>query len=289
LQSAISALTCSCLISTASATSSSIGLVMTTGAVQIDGSRAPGSSAIFSGNLISSEDRTANLQYSDGTSAVMNAGSMMAVYREHSVLQRGVAMQRGVDKHPILADGLKISGAAANAVALVGVRDASHVEVAAQEGESDVWAPTGDLVARVEPGKSLSFAISQSTGTQENNVKLCGTLQENYQLTDDFNSVTYQLRGVGLEPFVKDTVQVRGTIQASNPPGSTPQIVTVTKIKKMDHPCVVAGAVPAAAGSIWSKGALVILIFGGLGGALIGIGITGGFGVTQPPVTPVTP
>src|SRR5271170_2502899 len=205
LQSAISVFTCSCLISVASSTSSSIGLVMTSGAVQVNGSRVPGTSAIFSGNLISSEDRPANLQYTDGTSGVMNPGAIMAVYREHSVLQRGVALQRGVSKHPILADGLRISGAAPNAVALVGVSDASHVEVVAQEGESDVWASTGDLVARVEPGKSLSFAIGQATGTQENNVKLCGTLQKNYQLTDDFNNVTYQLQGASLQQFINDT------------------------------------------------------------------------------------
>src|SRR5271169_1773129 len=99
LQSAIAVFTCSCLISVASSTSTSIGLVMTSGEVQIDGLRMPGNSAIFSGNLISSENQAANLQYSDGTSAVMNPGSLMAVYREHSVLQRGITLQRGVDKH----------------------------------------------------------------------------------------------------------------------------------------------------------------------------------------------
>src|SRR5271170_3350342 len=145
-QSAISVFTCSCLISVASSTSSSVGLVMTSGSVQVDGSRAPGTSAIFAGNLISSEDRPANLQYSDGTSGVMNPGAIMAVYREHSVLQRGIALQRGIGKHPVLANGLRISGATPTATALIGVRDASYFEVAAKEGESDVWTSSGDLV-----------------------------------------------------------------------------------------------------------------------------------------------
>ncbi len=289
LQSAISLLICSCLITVTSAASSNIGLVMTTGEVEIDGSRVPGPAVIFSGSLISSGDRSSNLQFSDGTSAVMKPGATMTVYRERSVLQRGVTMQRGVDKHSLLADGLRISGETPNAAVLVGVKDASYFEVAAQEGESDVWTSSGSLVARVEPGMTLNFALSQATGTQENtDVRLCGDLQQNYQLTDVLSNVTYQLQGTDLGPLVGKSVRVTGTILGN--PSSTPRVIAVSKIQKLNHPCVNGpGAAPAEAGGITSKGGIAFLVFVAAGATLLGLGAAGALGVSPSPVTPTTP
>src|SRR5215470_9755303 len=144
LRSAISFVTCwSFIISTTSAASDNIGLVMTTGAVQVDGVTVPGSAAIFSGSRIASGTGISNLRYSDGTTAVMRPGAQMTVYRDHSVLLQGVAMQRGADKHPVFAHGLRISGATPDAALLVGVRDASHFELAAQGGKLEVRTSTG--------------------------------------------------------------------------------------------------------------------------------------------------
>lgn len=283
LQSAISLFTCSCLVSMASATSANIGLVMTTGDVQVNGLRVPGTSAIFSGNLISSGDRSSSLQFSDGTSALMRPGTTLTVYREHSVLQRGITLQRGVDKHPILADGLKISGTAPNAVALVGVKDASYLEVAAQEGESDVWTSSGDLVARVEPGKTVHFAIGQAApGTETKTAKLCGSLDQNFIITDHFSYVTYQLKGSGLDRYVGKTVRVTGTV-SGDPNSTTAQILTVSSITKLNRVCE-AGAV------VLSRGDIALMVVVGAGGTLLGLGVAGAFtGGSQAPVTPVTP
>jgi hypothetical protein len=289
-RSTVSLLTCTCLISAASTPASSIGIVMTTGAVQVDGLQVPNSSAIFEGNLIDSGNRSASVQFSDGTTAMMKPGTKLSVYRGYSVLQHGVTMQGGIDRHPIVADGLKISGLKSNSAALVGVRDASYIEVAAQEGEADVLAPTGELVARVEPGKTLSFTIAQADGTQQSSPKICGTLGQNYQLTDAATGVTYQLQGSNLGSFVGATVQVTGTIAPANPPANV-QIVQVSQIKKQSKPCVPAGgqgAAPAVAGGTW-KGLAGILIFVGIGASLLGIAASGGFGVSQPAVTPTTP
>jgi len=287
-QPAIAIFTCSCLVCMASTTGSSIGVVMTTGSAQIDGLQVPGTSAIFSGSLISSGDRSASLKFSDGTTAVMRPGAKLSVYREYSVLQHGVTMQSGIGKHPIMANGLKISGAASNAVTLVGVRDASYLEVAAQEGETDVLAPSGELVAKVEPGKTLTFALSQAGADQIARTSLCGTLARNYQLTDDFNNVTYQLQGANLASFVGATIQVTGTVTNA---GTTPQILSVTHIKKLSRPCVAPGSQGASPAVIGGSriGLAGLLIFVGIAGALIGEAAAGGFGVSQPSVTPTTP
>ena len=279
----------------ASASTANVGLVMTTGEVQVDGSSVRGNSAIFSGSLIASGDRSSNLQFSDGTSAVMKPGATMIVYREHSVLQRGVTMQRGLDKHPVLADGLKISGTAPNTVALIGVRDPSHIEVAAQEGESAIWTSTGNLVARVEPGKTLSFTLNEAGSAAANGVKLTGILRPHYLLTDEISNVTYQLQGSDLEPLVGASIQVTGSVLGGNPSSSTPQVVAVSNAMRL-NPYVAAmgegqqpGAAPAAQGPYFDKNSIIFLIVIAIGGTLLGLAAAGAFTSSPSPVTPAAP
>jgi hypothetical protein len=297
LQSAVSLFTCSCLISMASATPSTIGLVMTSGEVQVDGSSVRGNSAIFSGSLVSSGDANSSLQFFDGTNAVMRPGATMKVYREHSVLQQGVTMQRGVDKHAVFADGLKISGATPNAVALIGVKDASHVEVAGQAGETTVWTSSGNLVARVEPGKTLSFSWddASTSGIPANGVRIYGILRPHYLLTDEQTNVTYRLQGSGLDAFVGASVAVTGTVLGGNPASNTPPVVSVANVVKMGNDGEMAlgqqgGARPAGQSSVWTKRNIIFLIVVAVGGTLLGLGVSGAFSSGRSvPVTPATP
>jgi hypothetical protein len=294
LQSAVSLFTCSCLICVASATPSNIGLVMTTGEVQVDGSSVRGNSAIFSGSLVSSGDANSNLQFSDGTNAVMNPGATMLVYREHSVLQKGVALQRGLDKHVVVANGLRISGVTPDATAFIGVKDASHVEVAAQTGETEVRTAAGNLVARVEPGKTLSFALNAAAGAPANGVRLSGILRPHYLLTDEQTNITYQLQGSDLDALVGASIQVTGTVLGTN--SSAPAVVAVSNVTKLGAEPMMAmaqngpGAAPAAHAPIWTGASLIFLILVAVGGTLLGLGAAGVFSGSSPtPVTPATP
>jgi len=296
LRSAISLFTCSCLINMACASSTSVGLVMTSGEVQVDGSSVRGNAAIFSGNLVSSGDRSSSLQFADGTSAMMKPGTKIVVYRERSELKQGIALQRGVDKHPMLADGLKISGATPNAVALVGVKDASHIEVAAQEGEAAVWTASGNLIARVEPGKTLSFEIKEAAaGAPENGVKITGILRPHYLLTDELTNVTYQLRGPDLEPLIGASIQVTGTVLAGNSVSTAPQLIAVSSAMRLNPLMAMAadgqqpGAAPAGQGPLFDKSSIVFLVVVAIGGTLLGLGASGAFSSSPSPVTPTTP
>lgn len=298
LQSAVSLFTCSCLISVASATESNIGIVMTSGEVQVDGSSVRGNSVIFSGSLVSSGDVNSSLQFSDGTNAVMRPGATIKVYREHSVLQQGVTLQRGVDKHAVLADGLRISGATPNAVALIGVKDATHVEVAAQAGETDVLTSSGNLVARVEPGKALSFSLddASTSGIPANGVKIYGILRPQYLLTDEQTNVTYRLQGSGLDAFIGASVAVTGTVLGGTPAPNTPPVVAVANVVKMSNYAEMGsgqqgGARPAGQASVWNTQSIIFLVVVAVVGIIGGLAAAGAFSSssTPPPVTPATP
>jgi hypothetical protein len=290
VRSAIALFTCNCLVSMAIASSSSIGLVMATGDVVVDGQRVPGNSAIFSGSRISSGDKTSNLQFSDGTSAVMNPGTTMTVYRERSVLQQGVTTQRGIDKHFLLANGLRISSTTSNVTALVGVKNDSYMEVSARDGEADVWTASGKLVAKVEPGQPRSFTYQQAPQQAPaegsvGSVDLCGRLRPGYLISDKSTRTTYKLKGSDLDPFVNKRVRVAGTmVFTSGTPSSTaPSVVTVDGIQKLQGSC-------EAAGDDRKREGLILIGALAAAGTLIGVSIGGGSAPpSSPPVTPSVP
>jgi len=284
-RSAIALFTCNCLVSVALASSSSIGLVMATGDVAVDGRRVPGNSAIFSGSRIFSGDKTSNLQFSDGTSAVMNPGTTMTVYRERTVLQQGVTTQHGIDKHFVLANGLRISSTTSNVTAMVGVRNDSYMEVSARDGEADVWSASGKLVAKVEPGQPRSFTYQQAAaGGSVGSIDLCGRLRPGYLLSDKSTRVTYKLKGSDLDSFMNKRVRVAGTMDfAGGTPSTTaPSVVTVDGIQRLQGSC-------DAAGEDGKREGLILIGALAAAGTLIGVTAGGSSAPSSPPVTPSIP
>jgi hypothetical protein len=269
IKSAISLLTSAFFVCTTFAAASDVGVVMTPGKVQVGGFEVPGTSVVFSGSRISSRDVNSIVQFRDGTSATLEPGATMVVYSEHSVLERGIAMQHGVARHSVRADGLTISSKAPHAVVLVGVKDSTHFEVAAQQDELQVSAPSGEVLARIEPGTILSFNVGQTAGaatTTRSASLFCGDLKANYQLTDAITNVTYQLQGTDLAQYVGSAIRITGTLNGTAS-GFTPQVIVVSSVKKQNHPCTTDfGAAPSAAApvpilaSTGNKVALAVLV-----------------------------
>jgi hypothetical protein len=164
-RSALSLLTCSCMISASSASPSDIGIVMSTGNVTVDGLEVPGTSVVFSGSQIASGNVNSTLQFRDGTRAEMRPRTKLVAYGEHSELRQGITSQTGVNRHPVIADGLKISSKSPDAVVQVGIIDDNHFVAEAKKGElvvSDPSDPSGAVVARIEPGTIMKFEMAQA-------------------------------------------------------------------------------------------------------------------------------
>ncbi len=174
LQSAIALFTCGCLVSVA-ASPSSVGFVVTNGQAQVDGAAVHGNSTLFQGSVVQAgELRTSDLMFPGGSNLLLQPGSAVKVYREYAVL---ATWRRHPARQPRLRwlrMGLKYLPYLEQGAVVVGLKDKSHLEVAAQGGAAEVRTPAGALVARLEPGKALSFAIqvapqsSSSTPLQQN-------------------------------------------------------------------------------------------------------------------------
>jgi hypothetical protein len=272
LQSAVSVFTCSCLVSLA-ASPSSIGFVVTSGQAQVDGAVVHGNSTLFQGSVVETGERASDLLFSGGSNLLLQPGSAVTVYREHAVLERGAAIQRGNHAYALVANGLKVSSLSRQGSVVVGLKDSSHLEVTAQGGAAEVRTPTGVLVARLEPGKALSFAIqvapqnSSPTPPPQNppsptqgqtlppagaQITLHGILRKDhpgryghYLLTDLTTNVTYELQGSGLDDLVGASVEATGSIYDATPAEGASRVVSVSDIHQMPI-SEIRGALPTA-------------------------------------------
>jgi hypothetical protein len=272
LQSAISLFTCGCLVS-AAASPSSIGFVVTNGQAQIDGIAVHGNSTLFQGSVVQTGDVTTDLMFSGGSNLLLQPGSAVKVYREYAVLQHGMAIQRRAHGYTLVADGLKVSSLSPQGAVVVARKDRSHLEVAAQGGPAEVRTAAGELVARLESGKALSFAIQDPaqnptpapsqqnpspTPPEQNSspaltgqssppppppavqITLHGILRKDhagryghYLLTDSATNVVYELQGPDLEDLVGSSVEVTGSTFDTTPAEGASQVLFVSDIQQV--------------------------------------------------------
>jgi hypothetical protein len=258
LQSAISLFTCGCLVSVA-ASPSSIGFVVTSGQVQVDGAAVRGNSTLFQGNVVQTGDATSDLMFPGGSNLLLQPRSTATVFRDYGVLEHGAAVQRG--HHALVADGLQISSLSPQGAVFVDVQDKSHLKVTAQGGPAEVRNPAGLLVARLEPGKALSFTVqvaqqnSTPTPPQQNptptaggqtpppagaQLTLHGILRKDHPgryghflLTDMATNVTYELQGPGLDDLVGASVEVTGSTYDTAAAEGASKVMSVSDIHQM--------------------------------------------------------
>ncbi len=251
LQSAVALFTCGCLVCVA-ASPTSIGFVVTSGQVQVDGAVVRGNSTLFQGNVVRTENATSDLMFPGGSNLLLQPDSTITVFRDYGVLEHGAAMQRG--HHTLLADGLKISSLSPQGAVFVDVQDKSHLRVTAQSGAAEVRNPAGVVVARLEPGNALSFAIQtpQQNPTQNPTpaaagqapaavqLTLHGILRKDHPgryghflLTDMATNVTYELQGTGLDDLVGASVEVTGSTFDTTAAEGASKVLSVSDIHQM--------------------------------------------------------
>jgi hypothetical protein len=255
LQSAIALVTYSSLVCVA-ASPSSIGIVVTSGQAQVDGAVVRGNSTLFQGSVVQAGTATSDLMLPGGSNLLLQPDSAVKVYRGYAVLEHGAAVQRG--SNTLVADGLKVSSLSPQGAVFVAIQDGSRLSVAAQGGAAEVRNPAGDLVARLEAGKALSFAIQAAaqgglpqtapppeatgqsptpTGAQ---MTIHGILHKDhpgryghYLLTDIPSKVTYELQGPGLDDLVGASVEVTGSAFDTAAAEGASKVLSVSDIHQM--------------------------------------------------------
>ena len=279
LKSAISMLTCGCLVCVA-ASPANVGFIVTNGQAKVDGAAVHGNSTLFQGDLIQTGDATSDLMLPGGSNLLLHPDSAVRVYRAYAVLQNGIATKRGSNGYALVADGLKVSSLSPQGSVVVGLKDSSHLEVAAEGGPAEVRNAAGILVAHLETGTALRLAIqaSQPGGPQQNpasptlpqssaspapaqagppagtQLTLHGIVRKDhagryghYLLTDLATKVTYELQGSGLDDLVGGSVEVTGSIFDTTPAEGASRVLSVSDIHQMPLSEITGGTTTAAA------------------------------------------
>ncbi len=258
LQSAISLFTSGCLVCVA-ASPSSVGFVVTSGQAQVDGAVVRGNSTLFQGNVVRAGSTASDLMFPGGSNLLLQPGATVKVFRDYGVLEHGAAIQRGA--HPLLANGLRVSSLSPQGAALVDVQDASHLRVLAQGGVAEVRDRTGVLVARLDSGKALSFAVqapqqspaapaapqnvppaasNQTPTPAGTQLTVHGVLRKDHPgryghflLSDVATNVTYELQGPDLDDLVGASVEVTGSTFDATPAEGASKVLSVSDIHQM--------------------------------------------------------
>jgi hypothetical protein len=272
LQSAISLFTCGCLVCVA-ASPSSVGFVVTSGQVQVDGAIVRGNSTLFQGNLVQAGDATSDLMFPGGSNLLLQPGAAVEVFRDYGVLRHGAATERG--PHALVAGGLKVSSLSPQGAVLVDMQDRFHFKVAAQGGAAEVRNPAGALVARLEAGRTLTFGIQDSpqtpppAGAQQTpppaasdqagppagtQLTVHGILRKDHPgryghflLTDLTSNVTYELQGPGLDDLVGASVEAIGSVYEATPAQGASRVLSVSDAHQMPLSEIRGGAPTPAA------------------------------------------
>jgi hypothetical protein len=272
LQSAISLFTCGCLVCVA-ASPSSVGFVVTSGQVKVDGATIRGNSTLFQGNLVQAGDATSDLMFPGGSNLLLQPGAAVEVFRDYGVLRHGAATERGA--HPLIAGGLRVSSLSPQGAVLVDMQDRFHFKVAAQGGAAEVRNPAGALVARLEAGKTLTFGVQDSpqtpppAGAQQTpppaaseqtgppagtQITVRGILRKDHPgryghflLTDLTSNLTYELQGPGLDDLVGASVEAVGSVYEATPAQGASRVISVSDAHQLPLSEIRGGAPTPAA------------------------------------------
>ncbi len=219
------------LVATLSAGPVSIGLVTASGPLTVDRSSIWGNATLFEGTSVSTADASGEVALRNGVRIQLAPSSQAVIGEKHARLERG-ATQINVGKanaskaYEVEAHGLRIA-ADAGARVVVALDASNRVQVSSLSGKASVSDHAGVLLAAIQPGRTVAFAMPQnqpaSTSVMRNGCLLYKDMH--FILHDDATNEVVELNGSDLNLNVGKSVQVTG-----NPTSVKPAVSIATSV-----------------------------------------------------------
>ena len=260
-----------------------IGVAIAKGSFQVDSSKVSGSSTIFDGASVQTENSSSRINLNSGTRLALGPESRGKVMTARLLLEKGLGELQTRSDYQIEARTLRIAPAGESSIARVLIEGDRKVQVAAVEGPVKVFNRIGLLVANIDPGNSLSF---EPQAAPEDSFQMEGCLlkkKEKFILVDQTGNQVVELRGgTDLGQNVCNRVKVTGNaFRAATPVEGASQVIQVTTVAQGE-----AGGCLALAGQLGADPCEVKAIKNGGGephkhtGAIIaGVVIAAGGGI----------
>lgn len=212
-----------CIFS-ASAGPSSIGIVRSYGEFRVDGAAVRGNSTLIAGDVVETMamNTTINL---GATEVTLLPESRAALYSNHTTLQRGTTLLRGASTHTLEAGNLRVVPTSEHSLVEVGYSDRKLVTISAHAGAANVFSTSGELLASVNPGGSLSFepaaggsGLGSGQATATTGLTLEGKLTKRggkYFMSSGGKTYEITSTTVDLNQYVGKVVTATGSVASS--------------------------------------------------------------------------
>ncbi len=225
-----------CTMTYAVASTVSIGTVSARGDMRVDGNRVNGNATLFDGSVVETGEATADLRLAKGIELTLSPNSRTTLHNDYLLLERGETEMSGPGTYKVEANGLTVAALESHSRAVISMKTADTVEVAALNGSFGIRDDKGALISTARPGRSLKF--SKQTGPVHTSFSGVGTVsvdKEGYYFFFTEQGGTFQLVGKDLKDFLGYEVKVTGTVQTGVKPVITAtEVVSVSTIKKID-------------------------------------------------------
>ena len=260
--------------------STAIGTASARGSMRVDGALVNGNATLFDGTVIETDAATTAVRLEKGVEIKLATDSRGKFYRDRLVLEKGSTELVRPGSFRLEASRLSIMPDSPDARGIVSMKDDRTVEVSALSGELQVSTNNGLLLARMEPGRMLTFNDQQAAGataqttvagvlTKEED-KCSATHEKKYYVTVEETGVRYEVTGTELDKLVGKVVTLTGTpdpnVQASK---------CAAGLIVASSAAAVAGAIAAgvAAGTIAGIATTNLIIAGVVVAAATGTGV----------------
>ena len=220
------------LAATLAAAPASIGLVSAGGSLSVDRSTVWGNATVFEGTAIATDAASGDVALRNGVRLQLAAQSQALVGANRAVLEKGSGQVSGA--YEVDARGLRIDAAAGSRM-LVALRAPDGVNVTALSGAARVMDRQGVLLASIQPGRSVAFAVPQqpaaSGGTTVTRAGCLLYKDMHFILHDDATNEVIELNGSDLQLNVGRSVQVTGVPTTAKPAVSiATSVMTVNNV-----------------------------------------------------------
>lgn len=265
-----------------------IGVAQSRAAFSINNASVPGSATVLDGTAIRTNDAPSDVMLKTGERLRLAPNSAAVVYRDHVVLQAGLAEAIHAAAYRIDAQSLQIRAVDSGAHLTVSLAGKKEVAVSTSGGYAEINNSSGVLVARMYPGDQIQMQPAETDA-----IRLTGTVQKRggaYVLQDETTHVTAELRGENLKAMVGKDVRINGTLK----PGVSP-VSGVSQVVMVTNATVVAaatgtGSVGVPAGAATASGlstGTTVAVVGGVAAAATmgGLGAAGTFSGSGPAVS----
>lgn len=199
------------LVASLSAGPVSIGLISASGPLTVDRSSIWGNATLFEGASVSTASASGEVALRTGVRIQLAPSSQAVIGEKMEKLERGATQINAKKAYEVEARGLHITPAAGSRT-VVALND-NRVEVTSLSGSASVADHSGVLLAAIQPGRGVAFAMPQDQAASTS-VMRSGCLlykDRHFILHDDATNEVIQINGSDLNLNVGKSVQVTGT------------------------------------------------------------------------------